>query len=73
VRIRFYEWAAGKLLVRSAKARNHRAALDDAHEMRHLFAAVTAGNSAPCDGGRTCFLDGEMMHRLHDANWPELP
>jgi hypothetical protein len=42
---------------------------DDAHEMRHLLAAITAGNSSPCDEGRSCHLDAALMQRLHDANF----
>lgn len=71
VPVPLYEWAAGKLLVRSAKARARRAnGLDDSHEIRHLFAAVLAGNSDPCDGGRNCHLDDALMGRLRLASFP---
>lgn len=72
--IHFYEWLAGKLLVRAAKARARRSnGLEDAHELRHLLAAVTAGNSSPCAGGRSCHLDAQTMGRLHDANFRQHP
>lgn len=72
MRVRFYEWLVGKLIVRSAKLRAHRCGPDDAHELRHLLAAITAGNSSPCGGGE-CHLDKALMQRLHDANWPPRP
>jgi hypothetical protein len=66
--IRLYEWAAGKAIVRSARLRAKRGGPNDAHELRHLLAAITAGNSDPCEGG-LCHLDAAMMQRLHDANF----
>lgn len=71
--IRFYEWAAGKLIVRAARARGRRGGPGDAHELRHLLAAITAGNSDPCDGGRTCHLDAALMRKIHDANFGSHP
>lgn len=56
-RVRLYEWAAGRLLLSSYKARMRRAAPCDAHELRHIQAAIEAGNSDPCDDGRRCSLD----------------
>jgi hypothetical protein len=35
-RIRFYEWLAGKLLIRSAYLRIARLGPDDIHEVRHI-------------------------------------
>lgn len=67
--IRFYEWLAGKLLVRSARARLRRSGPDDAHEIRHLYAAVNAGNSDPCKGG-SCHLDEALMRSPLSA-WGE--
>lgn len=56
-RVLFYEWLAGKLIVRSARLRARRAGKGDAHELRHLWAAINAGNSDPCFGGAICHLD----------------
>ena len=64
------EAEAGRLLVAAGKARAERGDPDDAHEMRHLFAAVLAGNSSPCGNGADCVLDAALMRRLHDANRP---
>lgn len=55
-RIDLYERWAGRLLVRSARLRLRRMGPDDAHEVRHLHAAINAGNSDPCQGGM-CSLD----------------
>lgn len=66
-RIRFYEWLAGKLLVMSARLRARRAdGLSDAHEIRHIGAALYAGNSDSCADGRRCFLDDALVERLRD-------
>ena len=70
MRIRFYEWLVGKLIVRSARLRAHRLGPDDAHEFRHLHAAILAGNSSPCEDGQ-CHLDRDLMVRLHSATWPD--
>jgi hypothetical protein len=43
------EWLAGKMLVASARRRVRRMGPDDAHEVRHLYAALVAGNSSDCD------------------------
>lgn len=56
-RIRFYEWLAGKLLVRSARLRFARLDPEDAHELRHLWACLHAGNSSSCERGAACHLD----------------
>jgi hypothetical protein len=49
-----FEWLAGKLIVASARARLRRGAPGDAHEIRHLHAALVAGNTA---GEDVCSLD----------------
>lgn len=54
-RIRIYEWLAGKLIVRSARLRASRMNPEDAHELRHLWAAINSGNSDGCADG--CQLD----------------
>lgn len=59
-RIDIYERVAGKLLVRSARLRLRRLGPDDAHEVRHLHAAINAGNSDPCRDGM-CSLDKAGM------------
>lgn len=69
-RMTFYEWLAGKLLTEAARLRAKRNRADDAHELRHLLAAVTAGNSYQCDK-RPCFLTRELLQTLHDGNWPD--
>lgn len=70
-RIDLYEQLAGKLLVWSARLRMKRGGADDAHEVRHLYAALLAGNSSPCAiGGADCHLDRDTMRKLHDATWP---
>lgn len=61
IRIAIYEWLAGKFIVRSARLRARRMGPVDAHEIRHLFAAITAGNSDPCDCGGDCHLDQAML------------
>ena len=72
MRIRLYEWLAGNLIVRSARLRARRMGPDDAHEFRHLHAAILAGNSSPCaPGGADCHLDRDLMVRLHSATWPD--
>lgn len=54
--IRLYEWLAGKLIVRAYKARTERGGPEDAHEIRHLYAAVWTGNSDHCTKAM-CSLD----------------
>jgi len=62
--IKDIEWIAGKLLVVSAKLRKDRMAPGDAHEMRHLLAAVEGGNSDGCGPiGEDCILDREAYRR----------
>lgn len=53
------EQTAGHLLYYAGLHRAERGAPehDDIHEVRHLAAALTAGNSSPCLEG-TCHLDG---------------
>jgi hypothetical protein len=63
------EAEAGRLLVEAARARHERSGPDDAHELRHLFAAIHAGNSDPCRD--VCTLDDEVLRRLHDLTYPE--
>ena len=58
------EAEAGRLLVESARIRAARLGPDDAHELRHLWAAINAGNSDPC--GETCHLDADAI-----ARWTE--
>jgi ferredoxin len=61
------EAEAGRLLVQSARVRASRLEPDDAHELRHLWAAINAGNSDPCgENGATCHLDVEAI-----ARWTE--
>lgn len=63
VSIDFAEQLAGHLLYESGKRRIARADLDDAHETRHLFAALRAGDSSPCGrAGRDCHLDAALIH-----------
>ena len=69
MRIRFYEWLIGKLLVRSAKLRVKRDAPGDRHEVRHLAAGLLAANSSPCDDG--CHLRPDTIRQLHKANFGE--
>lgn len=66
--IRFYEWLAGRLLLRSARARARRDDPQDAHELRHIVAAVAAGNSDGCDGGRLCVLDAAGENESSEAS-----
>jgi len=55
------EWLAGKLLVVAARLRADRMASGDAHEMRHLLAAVEWGNSDECGPiGEHCILDASQ-------------
>ena len=56
------EWLAGKLLVLSATQRVARGGPDDAHEIRHLHAALEAGNTDG-DDPAACRLDGEALAR----------
>lgn len=73
-RIDVYEQLAGKLLLWSARLRLKRGGPDDAHEVRHLYAAFLAGNSSPCSiGGADCHLDTATLRTLHDATWPDKP
>jgi hypothetical protein len=65
--VRLYEWLAGKLIVRSARVRAHRSGPGDAHELRHLWAAINAGNSDGCEDGAKCHLD-----RLTLPTYPEV-
>jgi hypothetical protein len=52
------EQEAGRLLVEAARIRAARLGPDDAHELRHLWAAINAGNSDPCGAnGESCHLD----------------
>lgn len=44
----------GKALVWLGRRAHRR---DDAHELRHMVAAVRAGNSAPCAADGLCHLD----------------
>ena len=69
VRIGLSEHLAGKLLVRSARLRAHRGGPNDAHELRHIGAAIEAGNSDPCDEGRDCHLDRAL--RVSSTGSPE--
>lgn len=56
------EAEAGRLLVASAKLRVERAGPGDAHELRHLWAAINAGNSDPCgESGESCHLDAAAI------------
>lgn len=51
------ERRAGKLLLSAYQARAKRAnGLDDAHEMRHIHAAIDFGNTDDCDP-KNCKLD----------------
>lgn len=68
--VTLYEWLAGKLLTEAARLRAKRNGPDDAHELRHLLAAITAGNSYQCDS-RPCFLTRDLMKALHDGTWPD--
>jgi hypothetical protein len=65
-RIGAYEWLAGKLLVRSARLRLRRLTPEDAHEMRHIWAALNAGNS---DHGPACPLDTLTPPRNYPEVW----
>lgn len=55
------EALAGRLLVAAARERAARGAPADAHELRHLWAAINAGNSDVCDGGSACQLDSRAL------------
>lgn len=50
------EAEAGRLLVEAYKARLSRGDLGDVHEMRHIYAALTTGNTEDCDPAH-CKLD----------------
>ncbi len=64
------EAEAGRLLVEAARARHMRNGPDDAHELRHLFAAIHIGNSDPCNA--MCTLDDAILRRLHDLTYPDM-
>jgi hypothetical protein len=65
------EWTAGKLIVNAGRLRANRADPGDAHEMRHLYAALRAGDSTPCGrNGVDCHLDRGL---IHDFNLPSHP
>ena len=55
------EAEAGRLLVRAYKARAERGDSQDAHEMRHILAAVETGNTDDCDPA-ACKLDVQALH-----------
>lgn len=58
------EAQAGRLLVEAARIRSTRLGPDDAHELRHLWAAINAGNSDPCGvNGESCHLDVDAIRR----------
>lgn len=71
----FIEWAAGKLMVLAGHLRYRRGATNDPHEVRHLYAALRAGNSDPCGpNGANCHLDQaalieymDYIQRVHDS------
>lgn len=65
-RIRAYEWLAGKLLVRSALLRAARMLPEDAHELRHLWAALNSGNSDGCAEGSACILDRDALSQFSE-------
>lgn len=50
------EYIAGKLLVASAQKRKERDGPQDAHEIRHLQAAVVYGDSTTCYENNLCTL-----------------
>jgi hypothetical protein len=68
-RIRLYERIAGRLLVRVVRLRARRGNPEDAHELRHLWAAVNAGTSDGCDGA-ACTLDGLNAPAAYPNVWP---
>lgn len=59
-RIRFAEWLAGWLLLHSFRWRGKRQAPEDAHEMRHILAALTTGDTDTCNPAN-CKLDQEAF------------
>lgn len=61
-----YERIAGKLLVRSGRFRAKRAARNDPHEIRHLYAAIKAGDSSGCE--YRCTLDPTRYHQGDRTN-----
>lgn len=64
---RMEAWA-GLLLVEAARKRLARSGPNDAHELRHLLAAVEAGNSDPCGpNGEACSLDRLGLSLERDA------
>lgn len=71
VNLGWAEQLAGRLLTESARRRLRRGDTNDAHEVRHLFAAILAGNSSPCGmTGAYCHLDRRTLDALHDASFP---
>lgn len=60
------ERIAGKLLVRSARLRAKRGAPNDAHELRHLYAAIKAGDSSGCE--YRCTVDPAPFHQGSPLN-----
>ena len=68
MRIRFYEWLAGKLLVMSARLRARRRGPDDSHELQHIGIALMGGNS---DHGPKCPIDYEVYRRFHNATFTD--
>ena len=66
------EREAGRLIVEAARIRAARCGPDDAHELRHLWAAINAGNSDPCgDHGERCHLDASAL-REWTAQYPRV-
>jgi hypothetical protein len=64
------EETAGRMLVQSARLRMARASREDAHEVRHIEAALRAGNSDECEPGN-CALDAAVPGVV-DARWAEV-
>lgn len=74
VNLGWAEQFAARLLTESARRRLRRSDTNDAHEVRHLFAAILAGNSDPCGmTGAYCHLDRRTLNALHDASFPSEP
>jgi hypothetical protein len=63
------EETAGRMLVQSARLRMARASREDAHEVRHIEAALRAGNSDECEPGN-CALDAAVPGVV-DSSWAE--
>ena len=59
VRIWLYEAIVPKLMLRAARLRLRRNEFGDQHEIRHLYAAVSAGDSTACTD--QCHLDGAWV------------